>query len=387
MSSVCIFASAQSAWLKIFRSRPISEKSTTHLLELPAEILLQILEQLGLPRLYEDWVSQARKGRPAGFPSELKNLRLVCRRVDDIIRPHLKARIAPERGINETAKRFHEILKSCACPELVQRLRLCWERPSNRLLDLKVLLKPFPALTMVEIVRLRPQDWSDLATALAKFPNVRMLKVKIDVLCHGDYQGMTPPPAAKHSSNGPSDGLLRIQRLSIQFFRTVYDLSGFLAWFGCLEHLVVCPMASPTLLDKLYSGLAEGLRHSRVSLKTLEVSGLPGSGSPLAWGDRPDLRFLVSLECFSFTGYMRMDRQDRCYKDLRLPPCVNTVVYARRDYQWDDKNSLTYGEQAAFRYFVDSRNIVAPGLQRLILRISEVDERGPRSHPTNSTRI
>ena len=269
MSSVCIFASAQSAWLKIFRSRPISEKSTTHLLELPAEILLQILGQLGLPRLSEDWVSQARKGRPAGFPSELKNPRLVCRRVDDIIKPHLKARIAPERGINETAKRFDEILKSCACPELVQRLRLCWERPSNRLLDLRILLKPFPALTMVEIVRLRPQDLSELATALAKFPNVRMLKVKIDVLCHGYHQGMTPPSAARHSSTGGPDGLLQVQRLSVHFFRTAYDLSDFLARFGRLENLIICDVASPNLLKKLYSGLAEGLRHSRVSLKTL----------------------------------------------------------------------------------------------------------------------
>ena len=98
----------------------------------------------------------------------------------------------------------------------------------------------------------------------------------------------------------------------------------------------------------------------------------------MAWGDKPDLRFLVGLECFSFTGYMRTDREDRCYKDLRLPPFVNTVVYARRDYQWDDKNTLTYGEQAAFRYFVDNRDVVAPGLQLLILRISAVDERDRR---------
>ena len=375
MSPASILASAKSACLRILRGQRGLDEPTTHILDLPAEILLQILEHVGLPLLPDDWGTQVRKGRPASFASDLKPVRLVCRRWNEIVKPYFNARIAPHRGINETAELFYEIVKTCPCPELVRRLRLDWDG-SSRLRDVEVLLKPFPALTMVEIVRVSPRDWSEIAGALANFPHLQMLTVQISVLSLPN-DGIIAPPANSDTLIGRSTGLLRVKRLSIQHVQRENDLHYFLAWFDRLEHLAVCPLSWQISRDHDVRDLKKGLRSSRRSLRSLELTGLPGKGFPMSREHSLDLRFLDSLESFHFTGFARCGRRDRRYRALRLPSSTKTIVYSRmvRDSSFrDQKNDLIEGERAALRHFTEKRTIAAPGLQRIAIRLSTDDE-------------
>ena len=346
-------ASAEYVHLQDQESR--IQRRPTNILDCPNEVLLRVVQYFKPVGLIGCWTSQERRC-PITFPRELGSLRAVSRRWREIVKTAFPACILYKGYLNETGQHFRDALqafdKQGGRYESVEHLHLDWGRYSLR--DLESLVKPFPALVLLDVHDLSARCWLAFAGNVTRLLTLEAVKVAFSDL---DWDRPMAPLSNTRLA------LSSVKKVGVH---NIYckHLKHFLDWFPSLEHLVV-----GSVKEARQSDLSAGLRSCPKSIKTLGIYGFWNGPGAL------DLRFLDTVERFEIACRLDFYYFIHQYPEhriaLKLAESVTQIIYSRREKlrRCGDCGSQVLTETDSLRKLAQNSNEIAPGLQSVVIRL------------------
>ena len=351
------------------RSQPVS--SSAHILNLPTELLIEIVKYLQpltveevfrgfieftCPCTRDTWFERGKSTNIPAYcrcacrtPPDLKRLSMTCRSWKTVVQSQVTAECLEEpssMAVIWTTSWFLDRCLNCPFRERVKHLHLSFH-PLSTVRDLGDMLSSFPSLAFIELNNVYAVEWPTVAGVLANSSSLSMLTLHASCTFRRNFQGTDYPnwPPATDANQ-----LRQVKKLHITCFGEGMQFS--LTCFPQIQHLGLRLRGNYGFSRP--DGLENGLRITQATLISLYLRGIDED-------DFFDLRCLEKLEqfedaCPGARGYYKLAKS---VKQIAYTGVVDDHV----DCQDPEVQDGMHDWKQLTKTWMD----VAPGLEPVIM--------------------